>query len=1400
MYLKSLTLKGFKSFPDRTRLDFGPGVSVVVGPNGSGKSNITDAVLWAMGEQSPLAVRGQSMQDVIFGGGRGVQARSAAEVEIVLDNSDGTVALPLGEISILRRLHRSGEGEYRLNGARCRLVDVIEVLSDTGLGKETHSVISQGRVDAIVNSKPRDRRLLIEEAAGLGKHRKRRRRAQLKLERTQDNLDRALDVEREARSRLRPLKRQAEAAELHQRLERQMLEARLQLAREALRVRRLELAEAETLVQAARAARTEVEGGLQEVVTRRSLAERALAERSERHDELSRRALHAGAAAERLQLRGEQASTTAAGLAERILRSTHEIELLEETSAQGEGRPLDADDDQAGTHSLEGQVGQRTGAIEQELAELEHEREQQLERELVELEQAREDAAAEVAELDAALAEAREAREEADEQAEEARGALREAERAVEAARRDAARVGSELAAVNQFLRHHSAPLAAAAASASAAASGGPARAASASGELSSPSSPTGGAGGSVGGEPGEGGAGDGVPRALSEALRVKPGYELALAAALGGRLDAALVPDLAGAAALLDGAGPDGATALLADQRSSERLPPEASTSPAPGARPLIELVDGPVPVLALARRLLADAWVLERLEDLPDDFTGVAVTPHGRVWFAASGEVRQIAEGGSERVLARRNEREQLIVASEQAAAAEHVARAAAEQTQEAAAAADLTREEADGALREAVRDHARALEQERHTGWLIEQRRAAPEQGPLAVRRAQLEGELAAERRAAERLAREQAERLARLSRLHAQHAADTTLAPLAERLAVALRAAGEAVVARATELQQALDSYRAAGEEMAAELRACAAQEAEIQARLRARGEAVTAAEVAAQRLRDHTEEAVLELRSVREQLELPAAAGESAEGEAVRAEEASVEGEAAPAKETTSAEGEATPAEEAASAEGEAVRSEEERAASAEEAASVEAEAAPAEKAMPVSASGAEGRAAELGQAAEGIETLKEGGEGIIDALEEEDPEPLDAEQVQMLIARLERLRRRREQLGPVNPLAKEEYAGALAHVEELESRRSDLETALRELRTLIRDTDRQIHETFRATFEAAARNFEELARDLFPGGGGELRLVKDALAPRPVLGGQPLPGATAAGGGEARDGEAAAEREEQGAAVGRAAAEVGDGGDGVGTDTLDHADSGYDPDEELLGVEIEITPAGKSTKRLSLLSGGEKSMTALAFLFAVFLARPCPFYIMDEVEAALDDLNLERFLSLLRRYADRAQFIVITHQKRTMEAADWLYGVSMAGNGVSKVLSRRLPPAALVPADAEQAPISQPTPAPASQSQHRTEAEVVDDVEHGDRGEGLTETTDDAGAAEMSHLAGTDDAGAAEMSHLAGTDDAGAAEMSHLAGTDDAGAAEMSHLAGTDDAGAAEMSHLAEVA
>src|ERR1700710_2813653 len=237
MYRRSIEMKGFKSCPERARLEFSPGVSVIVGPNGSGKSNITDAVLWALGEQSPGAIRGASMQDVISAGGKNTGQRREAQVEVVIDNSDGRAATEFSEIAIERRLGRDGDGGSRLNGAGARLADVIEVLSDTNLGREMHSVISQGRVETIIHSKPRERRLLIEEAAGLGKHRKRRRRAELKLKGTRDNLDRALDVEREARARLRPLKRQAPAGGVGARGESEELGLRGQIVSQELRFR-----------------------------------------------------------------------------------------------------------------------------------------------------------------------------------------------------------------------------------------------------------------------------------------------------------------------------------------------------------------------------------------------------------------------------------------------------------------------------------------------------------------------------------------------------------------------------------------------------------------------------------------------------------------------------------------------------------------------------------------------------------------------------------------------------------------------------------------------------------------------------------------------------------------------------------------------------------------------------------------------------------------------------------------------------------------------------------------------------------------------------------------------------------------------------------------------------------
>ncbi len=1065
MHLRSITLKGFKSFPDRTRLDFSPGVSVVVGPNGSGKSNITDAVLWAMGEQSPLAVRGQSMQDVIFAGAHGVQARSEAEVEVVLDNATGAVDLPAGEISIVRRLNRAGEGEYRVNGARCRLTDVLELLSDTGLGKEMHSVVSQGRVEAIVTSKPRDRRMLIEEAAGLGKHRKRRRRAQLKLARTQDNLDRALDVEREARTRLRPLKRQAEAAELHERLERQTDEALWALAREDVRGAGEALRGAEAAVAAARAAAEETEAELHAVAAKREQAENALASRGNEREGLANRFYAARSAHERIGLREERARESAAELEARAGRRRA---LLAALAAEAEG-------DRADDGAVE-----RIAALEAELAELAEDRRERLERELAELEQRRADFAGKLEQLAQAAAAAAERRREADVAADAARAVRREADTAADAARREAARTGAELAKLNQFLRTQA---------------------------------------GAPGGAP-----------ALADDLGAEPGYELALAAALGPRLRAAVAGDLAEGARLLDRAGSDGGAALIvpdAAPGSSPAAAPagDASRPPTPGAELLLAHIrvgaDG-----RLAAALLADVWVVDSFDVLAPGFAGVAVTRDGRVWSPATRELRQVPAGGEDHVLSERNRRDSLVAEVERAAQAEQAALAKVEETSRTVEAADAARDEADHAARAAARERDEAAEAERHTGWVIEQRRTAPDEGPAAERRTQLESALASERRLIERAERERVERERRIAAESERLARDDVLRPAAERLAEALAEAAAAVGTRLEVLEAELQADREAGERLAGELRAFAAQESQVQARLKERGEEVTRGEVRAQQARDRAADANRELGRL----------------------------------------------------------------------------------------------AVKLGLEAEAAE------------------EPLDETARADLEGRIERLRRRREQLGPVNPLAKREYDEAVAHVEELESQREDLETAMRELEGLIRDTDRRIREAFEQTFEAAAKNFEEVAEQLFPGGRGRLRLVREDTGPRPVLGGEDAPS----------DEEAAAEAEEQ------------------------------DEDDDT-GVEIEITPAGKSTKRLTLLSGGEKSLTALAFLFAVFLARPCPFYILDEVEAALDDLNIDRFLTLLRRFAGRAQFIVVTHQKRTMEAADCLYGVSMAGNGVSKVVSRRLP-------------------------------------------------------------------------------------------------------------------------
>jgi chromosome segregation protein len=1071
MYLKRLTMKGFKSFPDRTTLEFGPGTSVIVGPNGSGKSNVTDAVLWALGEQSPAAIRGESMQDVIFGGGPGRQAAHSVMVEVVLDDREGSLGIG-PEVSIVRKLDRSGDGEYRLGGARCRLIDVLELLSDTGVGKEMHSVVSQGRVEAVVTSKPRDRRLLIEEAAGLGKHRKRRQRAAQKLERTRENLDRALDVEHEARLRLRPLKRQAEAAELHARLRRQEREARWELARDDLRERRQQLTEATAVVEAARKAVADLEREIATAAASRQQIEAALAQRSSQREELSRRVFAAQSAADRVGFRAESIRGALQTVASRLASSRERLQSLKARAAADQPDPGAAE---------------RIAKLGAELEALERDRVAELERQLAELERQRTEAATLQQQRERELEAATVAREQAEAVREAGRERLHEAERELERARRESARVGGELAAVNQFLRsHQSAPHGA---------------------------------------------------RSLADSLSVASGHELAVAAALDGRLGAALAADRTEAAKLLDRSGSDGGRALIAPgtgtgATSGEVEQARSAPAPMPGATCLAGCVRGDDDAATLARELLADAWLVDDLEQVPVGFPGVAVTDDGRAYAPARHELRQMPSVGEERVLAQRNRREELVAESEQAVRQELAARHAVEVAVTSLAVLETERDSAAGARRAAVNARDEAAEAQQRLAATIKRRRSAPDEGAGAGRRAQLQAELRAERAAVERSDQDRAQRQAQLEQLAAQIERDEALPPAINGILAELTELAVALGERRAQFEQELTADREAGEHVAEQLRRCAQAEAELQTRRKVAAEALTAAEVRVHRARELQAEVEAQLQQLAAELEL------------------------------------------------------------------------------------------ETGAASE----------------------PLPAERRQELAIQLGRIERRREQLGPVNPLAEKEYEDALAHVDELERERVDTETAIRELEGLIRDTDKQIRESFEQTFNAAAEHFQDLAARVFPGGHGRLRLLDEP---------DPLKAGAAAADGEAGDEPGPDEPE-------------GDAQRAAGS--LDRQ-----------GVEIEVTPAGMTMKRLSLLSGGEKSMAALAFLFAVFLARPCPFYIMDEVEAALDDLNLTRFIDLLETYRNRAQFIVVTHQKRTMEAAEALYGISMGADGTSKVISRKLP-------------------------------------------------------------------------------------------------------------------------
>ena len=1045
MYLKAINLKGFKSFPDRTRLTFSPGVSVIVGPNGSGKSNITDAVLWAMGEQSPTAVRGQQMRDVIFAGGNGQSPRRFAEVEVVIDNSEGRAASEFSEISISRRIERNGDGEYRLNGARCRLVDIVEALADTNMGREAHSVISQGKVEQIVNSKPKDRRLLIEEAAGLGKHRKRRHNAQLKLDRTRDNLERAMDVEREARSHLRPLKRQAEAAERTAKLERESNELRARVIADGLRAQQEQLAVAERRLAEVRATRDSVEKRFEEVRARRTAIEERIAAGDEgrrRHGELL---AEARAATERVHARAESLE-----VAERDLRAA-----LGERQLRLEALETEPDEDATAA---------RIAELEAELAKLGEDASEEgarLRQDAKEAEDRRSAAKAALEPLQAA--------------ADEAGAALRQATQMQERALAEARKAAERRAALAGELAAVEAKLAAAAV--------------------------------------------EGEHDALAGLIETGSGLERAVSAVLGERLRASIVGSIGEGRERL--AGAEGAARALISSTS----PTPASKAPKDGARRLPDLIEARGDAGPITERLLADAWLVDDLDGIAEGFGGVAVTVDGECYDAGAGEVRRLPREGTDPALAARSEREELASRLAQREQTEERANRDLERAESALGEGREREEEAQRSLRDARRALDEAAEEANRATWLAERQaeRSGEGSGSEAIQRAKLEAELAAERRHAEGAERAKEKRMRDREQLERRISLEQETLPALGRAREVLLLLGTALERRAAKLAGAEAD---GAPDVAAELRECSQEEFGLQTELRDASEAMTGAEVEATQLRGQRDESTTELGRLGEAL-----------GEKLSAAS-----------------------------------------------------------------------------------------------------EPLPGEERETIEARLERLQRNREQIGPVNPLAKREYEEAREHVTDLAEQRKDLEQAITELRALIRRTDREIAAAFEETFEATARGFEEMVAELFPGGRGRLRRVDVAGAPPPFAGQDP----------EQADGE--------------------------GEDLEE-----FTPPDEDGGVEIEVTPAGKSTRRLSLLSGGEKSLVALAFVFAVLMARPCPFYILDEVEAALDDINIDRFLRLVRRFAERSQFIVVTHQKRTMDAADILYGVSMGGDGITKVVSRKLP-------------------------------------------------------------------------------------------------------------------------
>ena len=1209
MYLKSLTLRGFKSFASATSLHLEPGITCVVGPNGSGKSNVVDALSWVMGEQGVKSLRGGKMEDVVFAGTTSRPPLGRAEVTLTIDNSDGALPIDYAEVTISRLMFRSGQSEYAINGNHCRLLDVQELLSDSGLGREMHVIVGQGQLNDILHAGPEARRALIEEAAGVLKHRKRKEKALRKLEAMQANLTRLVDLTAELSRRLKPLGRQAEMAKKAAAIQAELRDARLRLLAD------------DYLTLAGDLQRDEADEAA--VLARRAALEQQLAQARQRETELDQAAQRASA----VLAQAQETWFALSSLSER-LRATQNLAaqrnrlLAEPAEPERPGRDPDELDRQAaelraeeeeltgrldaGREVLSVATAQRAAA-EAALAATERSiaegarataaRAQRVARLREQVGAADSRSAAAQEEMDRLAVAAAQARERADiaqeeyGQVQDLAGGEDEDRSELAAEHERAAALFSDYseravvlrAAEREVARELAGLRARAEALAEAVRSGADASAAL----LADPA------------------RFKGVLGSFADRLQVTEGFEVAIAAALGAAAEAVAVTSLDAAAEILttlrrENVGQAGLviatgdSATAAPGNSATAAPgnsaapgtttsskPPAVTPASPDQYPIraADLVRAPGALGEAAAELLRDVVVTADLDQarliVRQDSAFRAVTKDGDLlgphW----------AHGGA----ARPQSLFELRATADEAAAglaeAERRCDEAARELAAAVQAEEAARRSAAEVLARRQQADAAAAEVSGRLGRLAGAARAARDEAD------RLDAAIEAASRAAEK-------DLARLEQLRGElldaeaEAAEPDELPqeaagsredLADRCTAARNAEMEArlEVRTAEERLRAIDGR-------ADSLTAAAASERQARARLAERrrqraAQAAVAGAVAlgARYAADAAERSLAQALALRTEAET-ASAGGAGELKTVRARIREVAADL----DTVVSTAHGT----------EIARAEhrlrlEQLAEHALDEFGVEADALVAEY-------GPEVPVPVIGDDA--APSLTAGPSRFDRAVAEQ---------------RAAEAQRQLDRLGKVNPLALEEYAALTERHAFLATQLDDLRKTRRDLLTVVKEVDDRVQEVFASAYADTAREFEQLFARLFPGGEGNLVLTE--------------------------------------------------------------------PDDMLAtGIEIEARPPGKKVKRLSLLSGGERSLTAIAYLFAIFKARPSPFYVLDEVEAALDDTNLQRLLLVFTELQESSQLIVVTHQRRTMEVADALYGITMRGDGVSTVISQQI--------------------------------------------------------------------------------------------------------------------------